>query len=259
MGARSGRLAWHTCPQTAKKAKVFSLWLAFSSATSSDLRLLATTRSSSSRSTILVSPVSARSSVFSRSDSHWTSFLESSSKELSAASAFSLASFSSFPRPEILSSSSAALLWNTFLARSESSSAVAALSCLATAATILVSVFSRSSSSPETPLQGSHLELGGGEQLLLLLQLEGGDAEPLGGNIELGLKLPGLGHQLVNLVLALGGTDPGSLAGLLADIDPVTGVVLLHLHRLHLLLDGLHGEAVEEGSETTLAGGRLPC
>ena len=52
-------------------------------------------------------------------------------------------------------------------------------------------------------------------------------------------------------------SHPSSLAGLLADIDPVTGVVLLHLHRLHLLLDGLHGEAVEEGSETTLAGGRL--
>ena len=50
---------------------------------------------------------------------------------------------------------------------------------------------------------------------------------------------------------------PGSLAGLLADIHPVTGVVLLHLHRLHLLLNGLHGEAVEEGSETTLPGGRL--
>ena len=35
-------------------------------------------------------------------------------------------------------------------------------------------------------------------------------------------------------------TDPGSLALLLADVDPVAGVVLLHLHRLHLLLDRLH-------------------
>merc|ERR1719222_1475303 len=44
------------------------------------------------------------------------------------------------------------LLWKTFLARSESSAAVPALSSLATAATIFSSVFSRSSSSPETLL-----------------------------------------------------------------------------------------------------------
>ena len=54
-------------------------------------------------------------------------------------------------------------------------------------------------------------------------------------------------------------TDPGSLALLLADIDPVAGVVLLHLHGLHLLLDGFHGEAVVGGGEEELqgVGGRL--
>merc|ERR1712080_350441 len=50
--------------------EVFSRWFAFSSATSRDFRLLATTLNSSSRSTILVSPTSALSSAFSRSDSH---------------------------------------------------------------------------------------------------------------------------------------------------------------------------------------------
>ena len=40
-------------------------------------------------------------------------------------------------------------------------------------------------------------------------------------------------------------TDPGSLALLLADVNPVAGVVLLHLHRLHLLLDRLHPGVIE--------------
>merc|ERR1712105_393553 len=46
---------------------------------SRDFRLLATTLSSSSNSKILVSPTSALSSAFSRSESHCTSFLETSS------------------------------------------------------------------------------------------------------------------------------------------------------------------------------------
>ena len=33
----------------------------------------------------------------------------------------------------------------------------------------------------------------------------------------------------------------GGLAGLFALVTPVAGVVLLHLHGLHLLLDGVHG------------------
>merc|ERR1711942_582257 len=103
-------------------------------------------------SKILVSPTSALSSAFSRSCSHCTSFLETSSYVASAASAFSLASFSSFSKPAILLSSSTALFSKTFFARSESSAAVPALSSLVFAATSFSSVFSRSSSSPETLL-----------------------------------------------------------------------------------------------------------
>ena len=102
----------------------------------------------------------------------------------------------------------------------------------------------------DRPVQGVHLELAGGQLLLLLLQLEGGDAELLGGEVQLGLQLARLGHQLVHLVLGLGRPQlhasmivvksenvkkdphPGSLALLLADIDPVAGVVLLHLEGL---------------------------
>merc|ERR1719412_2226101 len=51
-----------------------SLWLAFSSETSKDFRLFATTLNSSSSSTILISPTSALSSVLSRSASVCTSF-----------------------------------------------------------------------------------------------------------------------------------------------------------------------------------------
>merc|ERR1719260_144528 len=131
---------------------VFSRVFAFSSATSKDFRLLAATLSSSSSSTILVSPTSARSSAFSRSASHCASFLATSSYVASAASAFSLASFRSFSNPLILFSSSSALLWKTFFARSESSEAVTALSSLPAAATIFSSVFSRSSSKLDTRL-----------------------------------------------------------------------------------------------------------
>merc|ERR1719275_303842 len=92
------------------------------------------------------------------------------------------------------------------------------------------------------PCEGVHLKLGGSKLLLLLLQLQGGDGEALGGDVKLSLELPGLDQQLLHLVLALLGADPGRLHLLLADVRLVAGVVLLHLHRLHLLLDCLHLE-----------------
>merc|ERR1719391_1971648 len=97
------------------------------------------------------------------------------------------------------------------------------------------------------PVQGIHLELAGRKRLLLLLQLEGGDAQLLGGQVQLGLELASLGHQLVHLIFSLGGPQLGSLALLLANIHSVASVVLLHLHSLHLLLDGLHGDPVVRG------------
>ena len=56
----------------------------------------------------------------------------------------------------------------------------------------------------DRPVQGVHLELAGGQLLLLLLQLESGNAKLLSGEVQLGLQLPRLRHQLVHLVLGLG-------------------------------------------------------
>ena len=51
----------------------------------------------------------------------------------------------------------------------------------------------------DTPVEGVDLGLGGGEGLLLLLQLKGDEGETLRGHVQLGLQLPGLVHQLQNL------------------------------------------------------------
>merc|ERR1712106_616959 len=125
-----------------------SLWLAFSSETSRDLRLLATTLNSSSNSTILISPTSALSSALSSSPSTCCNLFATSSYFLSASSAWVLAPFSSSSSLLILSSSWIALLSSTFLIRSLSSAAVAALSSFWVAKRSLSSHFSRSSSSP---------------------------------------------------------------------------------------------------------------
>merc|ERR1719398_80736 len=68
------------------------------------------------------------------------------------------------------------------------------------------------------PRERVHLELGGSKLLLLLLQLQGGNGETLGGDVKLGLKLPGLQLQLSDLILTFLGADPGRLHLLLADI-----------------------------------------
>merc|ERR1712172_276882 len=100
------------------------------------------------------------------------------------------------------------------------------------------------------PVQGVHLELAGRQLPLLLLELEGGNAQLLGGHVQLGLKLPSLGHQLVHLILSLGGSHLGSLALLLTNVHSVASVVLLHLHSLHLLLDALHGDDPVAGCQS---------
>ena len=45
----------------------------------------------------------------------------------------------------------------------------------------------------------------------------------------------------------------GIFGCLLADIGPVHGIVLLHLHRLHLLLDCVHGRAVKPLVENSMS------
>merc|ERR1719323_1193254 len=173
----------------------------------------------------------------------WNTFLARSDEVASAASAFSLASFRSFSRPMILFSSSSALLWNTFLARSESSAAVPALSSLATAATIFSSVFSRSSSRPETRLVRAFISSSVAASCFSFSSsCKVAMEQALGGDVQLRLQLPGLELQLSHLVLALLGADPGRLHLLLGHVRLVAGVVLLNLHRLHLLLDCPHLE-----------------
>merc|ERR1712012_1239230 len=92
------------------------------------------------------------------------------------------------------------------------------------------------------PVEGVDLGLGGHLGLLLLFELEGDEGQSLGGDVELSLELPGLVHQLKHLLFGLLGTQLGNLAGLLTSIASVTSVVLLDLHGLHLLFDGLHPE-----------------
>merc|ERR1712180_315927 len=94
--------------------------------------------------------------------------------------------------------------------------------------------------SRHTSVESVHLQFGCSQRLLFLLQLERDEAKFLSGEVKLSLQLSGLGCQLVHLILTFGSSEPGSLAGLLASIHPITGVVLLHLHGLHLLLDSFH-------------------
>merc|ERR1719195_678651 len=96
----------------------------------------------------------------------------------------------------------------------------------------------------DSPVESVHLQLSRRQSLLLLLQLEGDDAEPLGGEVKLCLQLPRLGSQLSNFILGLLGPDLGLLALLLDLVSAVAGIVLLLLHGLHLLLDGVHLDAV---------------
>merc|ERR1719348_837722 len=96
----------------------------------------------------------------------------------------------------------------------------------------------------DSPIQGVHLSLGSEQGLLLLLQLHAHNGELLVSHVQLSLQLPSLGHQLGHLLLGLVSPHLGPLAGLLAGVTPVTGIVLLHLHGLHLLLDGVHPESL---------------
>merc|ERR1712241_1376345 len=96
----------------------------------------------------------------------------------------------------------------------------------------------------DSPVESVHLELSCSQSPLLLLELEGDNAEPLGGEVKLSLQLPRLSGKLSNLILGLLRSDLGLLALLLDLVSAVAGIVLLHLHGLHLLLDGVHLDAV---------------
>merc|ERR1719410_1550849 len=77
--------------------------------------------------------------------------------------------------------------------------------------------------------------------VLLLLQLLSCETEFFLGLIQLNLKLLRLFDKISNFFLSLGSSDLGILGSLFTGIRPVHGIILLHLHCLHLLLDGIHG------------------
>merc|ERR1712213_299281 len=73
-----------------------------------------------------------------------------------------------------------------------------------------------------------------------LVQLLGGIQELLLGDIEVGLQLLHLLLEIADFLLGLLSTDIGILCLLFTGIGPVHGIVLLKLHSLHFLFDGLH-------------------
>merc|ERR1719318_111141 len=85
-----------------------------------------------------------------------------------------------------------------------------------------------------------HLSLSSKKRLLFILQLKADNHKPFICLIKLSLKLSSLRYKLSNLILGLVCSDLCHLASLLTDITSVTGIILLHLHSLHLLLDGIH-------------------
>merc|ERR1712055_1232663 len=76
--------------------------------------------------------------------------------------------------------------------------------------------------------------------LFCLLKLEANNAKLFSGEIELSLQLSGFSCKFCNLILSFGCSYFGNFASLFANITSVTGIVLLHLHGLHLLFDCVH-------------------
>ena len=68
---------------------------------------------------------------------------------------------------------------------------------------LLLSLFKILFKARNPPGQSIHLKFRRRQRLFLLLELQGGDAELLNSQVQLGLKLPCLRHQLLHLVLSL--------------------------------------------------------
>merc|ERR1711971_685637 len=93
----------------------------------------------------------------------------------------------------------------------------------------------------DSPVESIDLKLCRLEVVFLLLQSFCGQRKLLLGLVKLNLQLLSLLDKVSHFLLSLGCPHLGILGGLLTDIRPVHGIVLLHLHGLHLLLDGIHG------------------
>merc|ERR1719507_2853843 len=91
-----------------------------------------------------------------------------------------------------------------------------------------------------SPVEGVDLHLGGQQGFLLVVQLLGGRRQLLLCLVKLNLELLRLFDEICHLLLGLGSSHLCILGCLLTDVRPVHGVVLLHLHGLHLLLDSVH-------------------
>merc|ERR1712111_12697 len=94
-----------------------------------------------------------------------------------------------------------------------------------------------------SPIESIHLCFCCKQRFLLLLKLEANNAKLFSSEIELSLQLSGLGCKFCNLILSFCGSYFGNFASLFANITSVTGIVLLHLHGLHLLFDCIHLDA----------------
>jgi len=77
-----------------------------------------------------------------------------------------------------------------------------------------------------------------------LLQLGVGLLQLLLGGDQIDLHLDELLLQIADLLVQFVGAGVGILGLVLAGVGLVDGVILLKLHRLHLLLDGVHGVCV---------------
>merc|ERR1712029_394810 len=94
-------------------------------------------------------------------------------------------------------------------------------------------------------VQSVDLQLSRKKIILLLLQFLSGQSQLFLGLVQFNLKLLRFLDQVSNFLFSLSCSDLGILGSLFTGIRPVHGIVLLHLHGLHLLLDGIHGCCVE--------------
>merc|ERR1719491_20910 len=94
----------------------------------------------------------------------------------------------------------------------------------------------------DTSVKSGNLTLSVLESLFLLLEPLIGIHQFLLGNVKVRLQLLHLLLEIADFLLSLFGADVGILCLLFAGISLVHGIVLVKLHGLHFLFNGLHVE-----------------